>query len=190
MPATRTWLKNPLAIFTANELDARGGLVLQDGVIVEVLKQGQQSHICRPGADHVQWPASICFAAAAHAFTVNGHRAVYPACYLGEPLLAGPLQLFGIEQAKHPCKGIVRGNARGQRHQALKPVLVLLTELGHLYAVVCACDGGAQSNHQDRLQFVAACALHAGIGDVLQVLQQAHLNSVWQVTQALQCRRV
>ncbi|MEO6678616.1 MAG: hypothetical protein ABIO21_14725, partial [Pseudomonas sp.] len=31
MPATRTWLKNPLAIFTANGLDARGGLVLQDG---------------------------------------------------------------------------------------------------------------------------------------------------------------
>ena len=37
MPATRTWLKNPLAIFTANGLDARGGLVLQDGLIVEVL---------------------------------------------------------------------------------------------------------------------------------------------------------
>ncbi|MDU1662071.1 MAG: hypothetical protein E6861_21745, partial [Stenotrophomonas maltophilia] len=42
MPATRTWLKNPLAIFTANALDARGGLVLQDGVIVEVLALGQQ----------------------------------------------------------------------------------------------------------------------------------------------------
>ncbi len=42
MPATRTWLKNPLAIFTANALDARGGLVLQDGVIVEVLAAGQQ----------------------------------------------------------------------------------------------------------------------------------------------------
>lgn len=122
--------------------------------------------------------------------TVNGHRAVHPACHLGEPLLAGPLQLFGIEQAKHPCKGIVRGDARGQRHQALKPVLVLLAELGHLYAVVCACNGGAQRHYQDRLQFVSACALHAGIGDVLQVLQQAHLNSVWQVTQALQCRRV
>ena len=48
------------------------------------------------------------------------------------------------QAAKHPCKGIVRGNARGQWHQALKPVLVLLAELGHLYAVVCACDGGAQ----------------------------------------------
>jgi len=42
MPATRTWLKNPLAIFTANALDARGGLVLQDGLIVEVLSAGQQ----------------------------------------------------------------------------------------------------------------------------------------------------
>ena len=42
MPATRIWLKNPLAIFTANGLDARGGLVLQDGLIVEVLGAGQQ----------------------------------------------------------------------------------------------------------------------------------------------------
>ena len=42
MPATRIWLKNPLAIFTANGLDARGGLVLQDGVIAEVLAQGQE----------------------------------------------------------------------------------------------------------------------------------------------------
>ncbi|PYY66676.1 8-oxoguanine deaminase, partial [Pseudomonas jessenii] len=42
MPATRIWLKNPLAIFTSNGLDARGGLVLQDGLIVEVLGAGQQ----------------------------------------------------------------------------------------------------------------------------------------------------
>ena len=41
MPATRIWLKNPLAIFTANGLDARGGLVLQDGVITELLAIGQ-----------------------------------------------------------------------------------------------------------------------------------------------------
>lgn len=37
MPATRIWLKNPLAIFTANTLDARGGLVLEGGIIREVL---------------------------------------------------------------------------------------------------------------------------------------------------------
>ena len=42
MPATRIWLKKPLAIFTANGLDARGGLVVQYGVIVEVLGAGQQ----------------------------------------------------------------------------------------------------------------------------------------------------
>ncbi len=41
MPATRIWLKNPLAIFTANDLDARGGLVIEDGVIREVLALGQ-----------------------------------------------------------------------------------------------------------------------------------------------------
>ena len=41
MPATRIWLKNPLAIFTANTLDARGGLVLEGGIIREVLGIGQ-----------------------------------------------------------------------------------------------------------------------------------------------------
>lgn len=41
MPATRIWLKNPLAIFTANTLDARGGLVLEGGTIREVLGLGQ-----------------------------------------------------------------------------------------------------------------------------------------------------
>lgn len=41
MPATRTWLKNPLAIFTANSLDAGGGLVIEDGRIAELLPLGQ-----------------------------------------------------------------------------------------------------------------------------------------------------
>ena len=41
MPAIRIWLKNPLAIFTANTLDARGGLVLEGGIIREVLGLGQ-----------------------------------------------------------------------------------------------------------------------------------------------------
>ncbi len=57
MPATRTWLKNPLAIFTANDLDARGGLVLQDGLIVEVLGAGQQP--CTPCAMKYSMPASM-----------------------------------------------------------------------------------------------------------------------------------
>ncbi|TRO23712.1 8-oxoguanine deaminase [Ectopseudomonas mendocina] len=42
MAATRIWIKNPLAIFTANDLDASGGLVIEDGRIVEVLSKGQQ----------------------------------------------------------------------------------------------------------------------------------------------------
>lgn len=41
MPATRIWLKSPLAIFTANSLDARGGLVIEDGRISELLALGQ-----------------------------------------------------------------------------------------------------------------------------------------------------
>ncbi|QSL93828.1 8-oxoguanine deaminase [Ectopseudomonas toyotomiensis] len=42
MAATRIWIKNPLAIFTANDLDASGGLIIEDGRIVEVLSAGQQ----------------------------------------------------------------------------------------------------------------------------------------------------
>lgn len=42
MAATRIWIKNPLAIFTANDLDASGGLVIESGRIAEVLSKGQQ----------------------------------------------------------------------------------------------------------------------------------------------------
>ncbi|WP_395505347.1 8-oxoguanine deaminase [Ectopseudomonas hydrolytica] len=42
MAATRIWIKNPLAVFTANAQDASGGLVVEDGRIVELLGAGQQ----------------------------------------------------------------------------------------------------------------------------------------------------
>lgn len=42
MAATRIWIKNPLALFTANDLDASGGLVIENGRIAEVLGAGQQ----------------------------------------------------------------------------------------------------------------------------------------------------
>lgn len=42
MAATRIWIKTPLAIFTANDLDASGGLVVENGRIVELLGAGQQ----------------------------------------------------------------------------------------------------------------------------------------------------
>ncbi|MEK1942431.1 MAG: 8-oxoguanine deaminase [Pseudomonas sp.] len=42
MAATRIWIKNPLAVFTGNSLDAAGGLVVENGVISELLSAGQQ----------------------------------------------------------------------------------------------------------------------------------------------------
>ncbi|MGN7199945.1 8-oxoguanine deaminase [Arthrobacter sp. SAFR-044] len=60
-PTPRLWIKNPLAAFTANSLDASGGLVVNGGVIEEVLAAGQQpsrpiqetldagSHVLLPG---------------------------------------------------------------------------------------------------------------------------------------------
>ncbi|WP_324731935.1 8-oxoguanine deaminase [Pseudomonas paeninsulae] len=42
MAATRIWIKNPLAVFTANQLDATGGLVIDNGLISELLGAGQQ----------------------------------------------------------------------------------------------------------------------------------------------------
>ncbi|MGN7252302.1 8-oxoguanine deaminase [Arthrobacter sp. SAFR-014] len=58
---SRLWIKNPLAAFTANGLDASGGLVVSGGRIVEVLGAGQApsapcqqtfdagSHVVLPG---------------------------------------------------------------------------------------------------------------------------------------------
>lgn len=41
MSATRIWIREPLAAFTANEQRAPGGLVVEDGLIVELLGSGQ-----------------------------------------------------------------------------------------------------------------------------------------------------
>ena len=41
MPAIRTWLKNPLAVFTGNNLSAEGGLVIANGVIEQLLAAGE-----------------------------------------------------------------------------------------------------------------------------------------------------
>jgi len=63
MAATRIWIKNPLVIFTANDLDASGGLVIADGRICEVLGKGQQpSAPCQQVFDareHVVLPGLI-----------------------------------------------------------------------------------------------------------------------------------
>jgi len=60
-PGSRLWIRKPLAAFTANSLDASGGLVVANGVITEVLAAGQQpsapctetfdagSHVLLPG---------------------------------------------------------------------------------------------------------------------------------------------
>jgi len=37
------WIKQPLAIFTGNESDARAGLVISEGKIVELVALGQTS---------------------------------------------------------------------------------------------------------------------------------------------------
>ncbi|TLM82764.1 8-oxoguanine deaminase [Pseudarthrobacter sp. NamE2] len=58
---SRLWIRDPLAAFTANSLDASGGVVVSGGTIVEVLAAGQQpaapcadiydagSHVLLPG---------------------------------------------------------------------------------------------------------------------------------------------
>ncbi|WP_395502906.1 8-oxoguanine deaminase [Ectopseudomonas mendocina] len=63
MAATRIWIKTPLAIFTANDLDASGGLVIEDGRIIEVLSKGQQPAAPRQhvfdAREHVVLPGLI-----------------------------------------------------------------------------------------------------------------------------------
>ncbi|WP_263263159.1 8-oxoguanine deaminase [Pseudomonas sp. RIT-PI-S] len=63
MSAPRTWLKNPLAVFTANALDARGGLVINGTVIEHVLAAGEQPPVpCErvfDAREHVVLPGLI-----------------------------------------------------------------------------------------------------------------------------------
>jgi len=68
--ASRLWIKNPQAAFTANHLDASGGLVVSGGVITEVLAAGQQ-----PSA-----PCDETFDAAKHVLLpglINTHHHFY-----------------------------------------------------------------------------------------------------------------
>ncbi|MGN5115020.1 8-oxoguanine deaminase [Aeromonas jandaei] len=63
MSATRIWIKNPLATFTPEAVDGRGGLVIENGLISEVLAAGQQP--AKPcdqlfdARDHVVLPGLI-----------------------------------------------------------------------------------------------------------------------------------
>ncbi|WP_439859746.1 8-oxoguanine deaminase [Pseudomonas sp. MBLB4136] len=63
MAATRTWIKTPLAVFTANDQSAAGGLVVENGRIAELLDAGQQpSRPCQHSFDareHVVLPGLI-----------------------------------------------------------------------------------------------------------------------------------
>ena len=70
MQPGRLWISNPLATFTANDQDANGGLVIENGVIVELLKAGQ-----RPGS-----PVERIFDARAHVLLpglINTHHHFY-----------------------------------------------------------------------------------------------------------------
>ncbi|WP_207885879.1 8-oxoguanine deaminase [Pseudomonas sp. 30_B] len=70
MPSTRLWLRNPLAVFTANDQDARGGIVVQDGRIVELVAAGQQPST----------PCEQTFDASQHVLTpglINTHHHFY-----------------------------------------------------------------------------------------------------------------
>ena len=63
MSATRIWIKNPLATFTPEAVDGRGGLVIENGLISEVLAAGQQpAKPCEQlfdARDHVVLPGLI-----------------------------------------------------------------------------------------------------------------------------------
>lgn len=64
------WIKHPRAVFTSNQLDASGGLVIADGRILEVLAAGQQP----------SGPVSQVFDASAHVVLpglVNTHHHFY-----------------------------------------------------------------------------------------------------------------
>ena len=40
------WIKQPLAVFTANDADADNGIVIQNGTIVELVPKGRVQRAC------------------------------------------------------------------------------------------------------------------------------------------------
>jgi len=68
--ASTTWIRDPLAVFTANDLDAGGGIVVRGDRIVEVVGSGK-----KPGA-----PADTVFDASERVLLpglINGHHHFY-----------------------------------------------------------------------------------------------------------------
>jgi len=68
--ASTTWIRDPLAVFTANDLDAGGGIVVRGGRIVEVVGSGK-----KPGA-----PADTVLDASERVLLpglINGHHHFY-----------------------------------------------------------------------------------------------------------------
>jgi len=68
--ASTTWIRDPLAVFTANDLDAGGGIVVRGDRIVEVVGSGKE-----PGA-----PADTVFDASERVLLpglINGHHHFY-----------------------------------------------------------------------------------------------------------------
>jgi len=63
MNAQTIWIKNPLAIWTGNDQDASGGVVVSNGVITQVLAAGQspldESTIVFDASEHVILPGLI-----------------------------------------------------------------------------------------------------------------------------------
>ena len=144
------------------------------GLAIDPSLAEQHLHVGRPGADHGERLARARCLGAAQRLAINGYHALHAPAGSAQPRKAGALQGLGVQAPEHPRKGVVRGDARGQAQEARKPVAVGLAELGHLHPVVCAADGGAQGDGEQIDEVVSARALHAGVGDALEVLEQAH----------------
>ncbi|HBA35424.1 MAG TPA: 8-oxoguanine deaminase [Gammaproteobacteria bacterium] len=96
MPDAETcWIKNPLAIYTANTLDAGGGVVTQGSQIVEVVATGMQPKIpittVFDASEHVVLPGLIN---AHHHFYQTLTRAFFPA--LNKPLFPWLTSLYPV----------------------------------------------------------------------------------------------
>ncbi len=124
----RTWIKNPLAIYTANDTDASGGIVIEDDIILELVPKGAQP----------SYSAEQEFDASSHVITpglINTHHHFYQTLTRAQPAALNK-KLFPWLQSLYPIwAGLDR------------PMISAATELAAAELLLSGCTTAADHHY-------------------------------------------